>query len=539
MIEPRESEIDVGQLMAEIREAVRRREAEGQKSLIGASLELHKLLSTVDEPVSRRLDFSTLDFQPGQHAGLPALSLQPDFAPRADDHYHVNDLLKYHDHLFVWNAYRAILKREPDETGLREFLGRLRGGRFNKIDVLASLRFSPEGKGRNVRVDGLSLPALLRRSYRLPVVGYLLEWAVAIVRLPALLRSQRQFEGHALAQQQLIADHLNQLGDTHFQIIESITRELREVSAQLSRAQRELAESFTRELHDVSSQQRKFAELEHQQIAGLYREQREIFARLKRLRDDVESRLLGLQERTKSGGKPTTPWRKGANENQWQFDDLLASFTEEFRGGRESIKEGLRFYLPLLKAAGVKDAVLDIGCGRGEWLELLREEGISGRGVEINRLMSERTRGLGFEVICGDALAYLHALPDESLNAVTGFHFIEHLSFETFIELLDEIARTLRPGGAVIFETPNPKNLVVGACNFYSDPTHLKPLFPETVQFIMRKRGFTDARIEYLNPVEDSPFDDWGQRSEALNVWLYGPRDFAAVGRKAPASTIP
>src|SRR2546430_14390169 len=100
------SEIDVEQLMAEIRRAVEQREAEGARSLIGASIELYELLSA-----SRELSAE-------ERMELPPLTLQPEFEPHTDDHYHVNDLLQYHDQLFVWNAYRAILKREPDEPGL-------------------------------------------------------------------------------------------------------------------------------------------------------------------------------------------------------------------------------------------------------------------------------------------------------------------------------------------------------------------------------------------------------------------------------------
>ena len=155
MIEMTDSEIDVEQLMVEIRAAVERREAEGQRSLIGASVELYEMLSAAAE----------LQSPPGE---LPPISLQPEFIPRDDDHYHVNDLLPYHDHTFIWNAYRAILKREPDEPGLQEFLGKLRSGRFNKIDVLSMLVSSSEGRRNGVRVDGLARPAQpsARREHR-------------------------------------------------------------------------------------------------------------------------------------------------------------------------------------------------------------------------------------------------------------------------------------------------------------------------------------------------------------------------------------
>jgi O-antigen chain-terminating methyltransferase len=534
MAEIIDSEIDVEHLMAEIRAAVEKREAEGQRSLIGASLELYNLLLTTSDSPQELAELSTLDFQPDEYSRLPPLRLQPEFIPKDDDHYHLNDLLQYHDHTFIWNAYRAILKREPDESGLRQFLKKLRSGRFNKIDVLARLRFSPEGRSRNVSVDGLKLQAIIRRLYRVPVLGYLLELAIGIARLPALFRSQREFESHALAQQELITSHLNQLSHTSFQISESFSRELTQVSSQLSQAQQELAESFNRGMAGVSAEQRKFAELQHQQVIGLFREQREIIERLKKVKEELDSRLARLDElmKDKAARQPKGE-QAPLNEKRRKLDELFASFPEQFRGSREEVRKGLRFYLPFLTSAEITEDILDLGCGRGEWLELLREKGLKARGVELNHVLAEQARSVGLEVSEESALLYLRGLPDRSLSAVTGFHFIEHLSFEILIELLDEIARALRPGGLVIFETPNPKNLVVGACNFYSDPTHLKPLFPETVQFIMSNRGFADVSVEYLNPVDGSPFNDGSKRSQALNSWLYGARDFALIGYRA------
>ncbi len=523
MIETTDSELDVEQLMKEIRDAVALREAEGRGSLIGASLKLSDIFATIDATADEEAAQVEQDKEAAQ-IELSPLRLQPEFVPNEDDHYHINDLLKYHDHIFVWNAYRAILKREPDETGLTQFLKELRSGRFNKIDILASLRFSPEGIARNVQIDGLARRPLLRRLYRVPVFGYLLEMLITVARLPMMIRSQRQFENHTLAQQELLAAHVNQLGDTVFQVIDSYSREL-------ERGLSEVSEVSSK----VSEEQRALARVQHQQVAGLFLEQREITEQLRKLKEELNVRLANLQG---AGSNMALPHqianeKTSAEETRARMDEFFASFAEEFRGRREEIKEGLRFYLPLLKAAGIEKDILDIGCGRGEWLELLKEEGREGRGVEINRVLAEQLRSRGLEVMEEDALLYLRNLPGESLDAVTGFHFIEHLSFETLIEVLDEITRTLRPGGLVIFETPSPKNLVVGACNFYSDPTHVKPLFPETIHFILSNRGFTDVRLEYVNPVGGSPFKDESEGSSALDSWFYSPRDFAVIGRRA------
>ena len=220
------------------------------------------------------------------------------------------------------------------------------------------------------------------------------------------------------------------------------------------------------------------------------------------------------------------------DEKRHQLDAFYAAFEDQFRGHRQEIKERLKVYLPVFSEAGIKTGILDIGCGRGEWLELLKEEGWNARGLDLNRVMLDECRRLGLEVLEADALAYLRGLPDESLHAVTSFHLIEHLPFETLVALVDEIERSLKPGGLVILETPNPKNLTVGACSFYSDPTHRNPIFPETIQFILRARGFGNVRLKYLHAVEDSPFKSQDQGSQVLHDWFYGPRDFAVIGWK-------
>lgn len=185
-------------------------------------------------------------------------------------------------------------------------------------------------------------------------------------------------------------------------------------------------------------------------------------------------------------------------EEQHSLDALYAAFEEEFRGSRELILNRLKVYLPIIAQAkiGTSDTpILDVGCGRGEWLELLRECGYTAQGIDINRVMLEQCRIKGLEVIEADAITYLQSLPDVSLGGVTGFHIIEHLPFEALIKLLIETARVIKPGGLVIFETPNPENIIVGSCNFYSDPTHRNPLFPPTVKFLMEQHGFVNVEI--------------------------------------------
>jgi len=229
------------------------------------------------------------------------------------------------------------------------------------------------------------------------------------------------------------------------------------------------------------------------------------------------------------------------------LDAFYAAFEDEFRGTREQILERLKVYLPLIRDVKVgrfESPIIDIGCGRGEWLELLRESGYVAKGIDINRVTLEQCRARGLDVIESDVIAYLQSLPDASLGAITGFHIIEHLPFEVLVKLLNETERVLEAGGLVVFETPNPENIVVGSCNFYSDPTHKNPIFPPTIKFLVEQHNFVDVRllrlsqgriggqlefIEMTNPIATQ----LNSIIDIVKSHFYAAPDFAVIGRKA------
>jgi O-antigen chain-terminating methyltransferase len=178
--------------------------------------------------------------------------------------------------------------------------------------------------------------------------------------------------------------------------------------------------------------------------------------------------------------------------------------------------------------------VVDIGCGRGEWLEVLHDHHLAARGVDTNRVMVATCRELELDVTEEDGIEYLRAQAPGSLGAVTAIHVIEHLPFAQLIALFDAALRALQPGGMIAFETPNPENLLVGASTFYLDPTHQRPLAPELMRFIAQSRGFTDVQILRLHPypVENRVQDGEGELHERFNALLYGPQDYAIVAVK-------
>ena len=188
------------------------------------------------------------------------------------------------------------------------------------------------------------------------------------------------------------------------------------------------------------------------------------------------------------------------------LDPLYVAFEDQFRGSRDLVRARAEPYVELVRDAGFGTAdtpVLDLGCGRGEWLELLRERGLVGRGVDSNRVFLDLCRGRGLDVIEGDVIEVMRSLPGGSFGVITGMHIAEHLPFDVLVQLLDEARRLLKPNGLLALETPNPENLEVASHFFYMDPTHRNPLPPEAFRWMVEARGFDQARIERWTVARD------------------------------------
>ncbi len=159
-------------------------------------------------------------------------------------------------------------------------------------------------------------------------------------------------------------------------------------------------------------------------------------------------------------------------------DNFYRALEERFRASREEIGARLESYRPFLSAlrqVNPRPKAFDIGCGRGEWLQLLTEEGLDARGVDLDDSMLAACHERGLQAQNQDALEALQALPDESLDLISAFHVVEHLTFDYLQALLKEAQRTLSAQGLLILETPNAENLIVGTNSFYLDPTPRTP----------------------------------------------------------------
>lgn len=766
--------------------------------------------------LSTDVNFASLNSELGSLPKSPQLESQPGFERDNNVLNTLNDLLKLHDAEFLSAAYRLILQREPDSLGYDFYLEQLREGHVDQVDVLTTLRFSSEGRLKNVQIKGLALPAFMRRLGQLPVIGYPIRLGIDLLRLPVLIHRARQHEARLLAQNRRVTEHANKVAK-HADRVNDVTvgylsnlstaiadlsnrshlgaEHLRQLKEQLETVlhqqgtlvneQQTLAEQqtiLTKRQETVNEQQRTLVERheslaeQHQTLAeqqttlsaqqgtlavqhGTLTEQHGVMAeqqsdlaekqgtlaekqqalveqqkalaqqqgtlaeqqgdlveqqetlakdqqrvegelrlefraqidgeRAERARtqdqtqhliqaqqsliesaindsrvriDQLESsarawiaqlessarawtaeletkaraenaelesaarvwttdlksafdeKLARVESSTRDISTKVTESESTTNalqsgidlvassannlraatdklessthttqaeienvyrqlrqtrteltlqrsrialildeartrlpasidheqvdaialEEQHKLDALYAELEDNFRGSYEEIKERSKTYLPHIKSLGVAAdmPIVDLGCGRGEWLELLKEEGYRATGVDTNQVLIERCRDRGLEVIESDALKYLRGLPDNSLSAVTGFHIIEHLQIQVLMNLLDEIVRVLHPGGLVIFETPNPDNVLVGSNFFYFDPTHRNPLPSLLMKFLLESRGLDRIEVMNLHAWDQAHIGGKNELTARFNELFYGPMDYAIAGWK-------
>ena len=223
-------------------------------------------------------------------------------------------------------------------------------------------------------------------------------------------------------------------------------------------------------------------------------------------------------------------------------------FEDQFRGSRDVIRARLESYLPLFD--GQTD-VLDVGCGRGEFLDLLASRGITGRGIDLNHEMAEGCRARGLDVIEADAVAYLTGLSDASLGGVFAAQVVEHLEPQYLLQFLELAGHKLRPGGRLVLETLNPACWVAFFESYIRDITHVWPLHPETLKYLVVASGFSNAAIEFRSPVPEQDklqpvllptgadlvvselAEAFNGNVEKLNSRMFTYLDYAVIGTRA------
>ncbi|SPA57070.1 methyltransferase domain-containing protein [Cupriavidus taiwanensis] len=457
---------------------------------------------------------SALDPLSADYLSLPEPALPELGYAGADGVLHPVHLLSIPRAEFVGQAYRLLLGREPDEAGAAHYAAvlALTGSR---LWVVAQLRGSAEGRRRGVRLAGgaglLARYLAARVAVRLGLGG------------PAR-RAFGRYEQRLASREAAgiwLADALQRQRDG------------------MLRAQR----AWRKPIEAVAGS-----------VLNALREQRDARARLDVLEDQLDKlsaeltheRLSRMGERRTAPPVPGLLPHHGGGDNvhgeaapgadlRAQIEAYYMAFENANRGSREEIRRKLSAYDDWIEALrkAAPGPVLDIGCGRGEWLELLAERGIPARGVDLNSTMVAFCRGRGLEVDACDGVEAMARMPAAALGAVTAFHVVEHLPFEVLYAMIANAARVLAPGGSILIETPNPENLLVGSHTFYHDFSHRNPVTPTSLSFLLAFHGFEAPQVLRLNPYPAAakvPGDD--PLTERVNGHLCGPQDYAMIARK-------
>ncbi len=256
---------------------------------------------------------------------------------------------------------------------------------------------------------------------------------------------------------------------------------------------------------------------------------------LRRLR----AAMPNTPEQSANPPAPVPPMFPSEIKSEQEFDYF--AFEEQYRGDEAGIRQRQQSYLEYFRG---RDNVVDIGCGRGEFLEELRDAGITARGVELGTDQILLCREKGLDVIQQDLFTFLEATPDESLGGVFSAQVIEHLTASDQLRYVALAYQKCKPGSPVIFETINPQCVYALVRNFFLDPTHIRPVHPETLQFAMESCNFRNVELRFSSPlrelqvprlmVEGNPqaLEQFNEGIARLNDLLYGFQDYAAVGWK-------
>ena len=192
--------------------------------------------------------------------------------------------------------------------------------------------------------------------------------------------------------------------------------------------------------------------------------------------------------------------------------DFYTEFENNFRGSREQIINILSNYdglIDYILNIDSNPSLLDIGSGRGEWIQKCNAKGFKSIGIELDPKMVNDCKKINLNVKEGDALSLLDEFDEDSFSIVSAFHVIEHMSYENINELLIKSKRILKPKGLLILETPSIDNLIVSSKSFYIDPTHINPIHPDLLAFIIKRTGFTKLKYYFINggPLQKSEED--------------------------------
>jgi SAM-dependent methyltransferase len=314
-------------------------------------------------------------------------------------------------------------------------------------------------------------------------------------------------------EQRMFNDAALKLIDALYEELERVDRGAAELSERVERGDYELSERIDGVVEQTSRDVAgaRYALSERMDSTAARQEE------ARRLIDEVEERLTRTERRADGGVSRTVAPQPAASA----FPDYFA-FESKLRGRTESVKERQQVYVEDFRDAA---PVLDVGCGRGELLALLRDAGIEARGVDPDGDMVAFARGDGLDVEQADAGSYLESLADGSLGGIFMGQVVEHLPAPMLVRTLELAAQKLRRGGVLVAETINPLS-PLALRNYFADLTHAQPLVPDTLALLTRQAGFASVETRFLN----APPRPDGVDPQIAEI-LFAPLDYAILAR--------
>ena len=414
---------------------------------------------------------------------------------------------------FIDLAFLSCLGRPADPVGRGHYLGRVQQG-IPRLEVLAEMAASPE----SIKFRGKPKWPLWLRPFL-----WALQLPAAVARRgtrAALRRIEHRFVNHVrggvLGLLWRLAGDIDDRDRSRQGVLDTLSDTLSQ-EAVVVRERLTLAEiqgAATRSLTDDVSVR----------VTALDARSAAMRARMAAIEYDSSGSLVATVLTT---------------EPDADVSRYYLTLESVFRGDPARIRAQLETdYLELLtnaRAEAGDGPCIDLGCGRGEWLDVLRAHGFAARGVDLNRAMVSEARASGHDVTQGDALAFLRGVADDSVLAVSAFHLAEHLDFPTLFRVVAECRRVLKPFGLLILETPNPENIWVATHTFHHDPTHGNPLTPTSLEFLVNHHGLETVAVLRLHPYpEEARLPGNDPVIQRMNAMTCGGQDFAVVAKKTP-----
>lgn len=326
-----------------------------------------------------------------------------------------------------------------------------------------------------------------------------------------------------LKQQETMKNEIERLASDLSLLVKKVdeaNEEILEIKRKNNIQKNEWTDSFERQELQVDSLGESIAEIE--KTLDLFTEMTNEFLK----KDDVKSLV------------PT----EIANDSMANYSDIdYFDFEANFRGSQYSVKEKLKDYVKFFPKTGT---VVELGCGRGEFLELLDQNNVDAVGVDTYSNFVEYCTKKGLRVFNKNAVEYMDSLEEQSIAGVFAAQVIEHLSTNELVELCNKSYEKLIPGGVLIFETPNPTNLSMYLNGYYMDPTHHNPVHPKTLEYLLKKAGFKEidiiyteqSKIDYRLPVLNaSGVENLKEFNDGINLLsdvFFGSQDYAVIARK-------